>query len=349
MRLGAIRWTPWYSTTGTAGLAEMRTLSNPDWQHMAPPHAVNIRPDRIRFDASQARMDAEIGWANAAGVYWVWLMYSTGLSDDPTSPGMRAGLDRYIASSAKGGLKWAMMQQPANMGAPGNYTAQVNTIADLMLRPDYERVLTNRPILYIYASAGYVGGAWAGDTAAFALAVAALRSRVQSLGAGNPYVVTCGVFGGSAAEAFRAAVGADAVSLYATGGQGRNNRPFTELAAYAAGMWSTQLAAAGVVPLAMSGWDRRPREARPGPWEPQYLPGMGSTGWYQRASNSELAAHIGAAKTFIGTNPTKCTADTALIYSWDEFSEGGYPLCPTRAEVLAGTHTARLVAIAGAI
>lgn len=349
--LGAIRWdAQWTTTDGTPAWIEERTLSHPDWQHMAPPHAVNVRPNRIQFDVTQARMDTEIGYANALGpnFYWAFLMYSTGLSDTPNVGGMRGALDLYISSIAKGSLKWCMIQKPSQMGSTGNYTSQVNTIADLMVRSDYQRVLANRPLLYIYAPQASVGSNWA-NNAAFATMITALRAAVTGAGAGDPYIVVMQIFGGADAEAFRVAVGADAVTLYATGAQKRNNRPYTELASYAATFWTDMNTAAAQVPLAMAGWDRRPREARPGPWEPQYLPGIGSTGWYQRASNSELAAHVAAAKAFVVANPSECPAETALIYSWNEFSEGGSPLCPTRADVLAGTHTARLAAVVGAI
>lgn len=349
--LGAIRWdAQWSRAAGAPALVEEQTLSQPDWQHMAAPHAVNVRADRIQWDVTQARMDTEIGYANALGAnfYWAFLMYSTGLADAPTSVGMDGALDLYISSSAKGTLKWCMIQQPANMGSTGDFTDEVTTMTALMVRSDYKRVLTDRPLLYIYAPSAAVGVNWSGN-AAFATMITALRAAVTGAGAGDPYIVTMQTFGGTAAEAFRVAVGADAVTLYATGAQKRNARPYSELATYAATFWTDMNTAAAQVPLAMSGWDRRPREARPGPWEPSYLPKMGSTGWYERASNAELAAHIAALKAFVAANPTDCPSETALVYSWNEFSEGGSPLCPTRADVLAGTHTARLAAVAGAI
>ncbi len=350
--LGLISWAAqWSSATNSPALVEERTLSNPAYQGAAPPHAINVRPGRIKFDATQARMDTEIGYLNMLGpnVYLAYLMYTTGLTDAATSPGMDAALDLYIASTVKGTLKWCMIQQPVNMGAPGDFTSQVNTMADLMIRSDYQRVLTNRPLLYIYAPSAYVGGLWLGNNAAFATMLTALRARVQSLGAGNPYIVMMQTFGGATAETFRAAVGADAVTLYATGVGKRNATPYVDLATYAATFWTDMLAASAQVPLCMAGWDRRAREARPGPWEPQYLPRMGSSGGADRATDAELAAHITSWRGFMDANLTKCPARTGLIYSKDEYSEGGSPIMPTRADIAAGTWPARAAAIAAAI
>jgi hypothetical protein len=351
LSLDVIRWDAWWSRApGAPALVEEETLSAREWQHLAPPHAVNVRPGRIQFDVSQARMDAEIGWANAAGVNWAFLMYSTGLSDTPGVVGMRGGLDLYIASTVKAGLKWCMIQAAPYMGAPGNFTTQINTIADLMVRADYKRVLSNRPMLYLYLPSAYVGGSYLGNNAAFAAAVAALRARVQVLGAGDPYIVALGDYSPAGAEVFRAAIGADAVSLYALGGGLLNGQTYAGQAARDAYYWAQwQTHTAAYVPIVTSGWDRRPRESRPGPWEPHSLPKLGSGGWVQQATGAELAAHITAAKAWTVTNAAKCPSASALMYSWNEFSEGGGCLCPTRTAVYAGTHTARLAAVKAAL
>ena len=350
LSLGVIRWDAWWSNDADSpGEVEARTLSHPLNQINAPAHAINVRSDQIKFDITQARMDQEIAWGNAAGVYWAFLMYSTSLNDVPGTLGMRAGLDLYISSAAKGAMKWCMIQQPKQMGIAASYAAQMNDIADLMVRPDYKQVMGTRPILYLFCPGGSLGGTWGTNYASFAPAITYLRNRVISLGGNNPYIVTIHTFGAVAAEALRLGIGADAVSFYIVGVPGKNNEPAVSMRALAESQWTTMLGAAQQVPALLSGWDRRSRDNRPGPWEPNYLPKMGSTGWYQKHTNAEFAAQIASAKAFIAANPAKCGGENVLCYSWNEFTEGAGCICPTRAEVLAGTHTAKLASILAAL
>ena len=47
------------------------------------------------------------------------------------------------------------------------------------------------------------------------------------------------------------------------------------------------------------------------------------------ATPTEIAAHLGRALDFVKTHPDVCTANTIIMYAWNEHDEGGW-LCPTR-------------------
>ena len=127
------------------------------------------------------------------------------------------------------------------------------------------------------------------------------------------------------------ALGLDALSAYATQAAG-NGTPYAALAKHAERFWD-QCKATGkqVVPIAMSGWDRRPRVEHPVPWEKYQQPGVGIEKYYETPTPAELAGHVARAVTWAKENPLACPAQAVIIYAWNEHDEGGW-LCPTLSE-----------------
>jgi hypothetical protein len=106
-------------------------------------------------------------------------------------------------------------------------------------------------------------------------------------------------------------------------------------------------ASAKILPIAMSGWSPQARNTRPETFSGSYKPFIGINNAYALPTTSELVAHIAAVKSYVTTNSTACEAQSALIYSWNEFNEGGACLCPTYTA--GGPNSAYLTALTGTL
>lgn len=336
---GAIRWDNWYALTGPA-LSVLRSLSNSKYQMRAPVHARIVTPARITFDVSQAVIDAEILAAIRGGIsYWAFLLY-----DPATSPTLMVAYDLFQSSSIKNQIKWAMIRQTNDWGTSGNYSTKVALAVSQVTQSNYQLVLTNRPLVYIYYQDSDITSYWGSSTANFKSALDQFRADVQLAGLGDPYIV---LLKGSNYAAIKTAIGADAVSNYISNFTQRSDAAYTLLDADAQAWWETQRLASGkVVPVCMAGWSRKPRIERPVAWEVStqtaYL-GL-SSGAFSLPTNQELVNHFQAAIDYINAHPTDCDASTALIYAWNESDEGGW-LWPT----LGDPTGSRLDAIASTI
>ena len=91
--------------------------------------------------------------------------------------------------------------------------------------------------------------------------------------------------------------------------------------------WNLELAASptGVVPTVMIGWDTRPRQEHPPSWQPNI---KNSGGFVKAPTPDQFAEECNAAIRFITDHRQACPASLALIYAWNESSEGG-PLQPS--------------------
>lgn len=320
---GAIRWDAWHGKQGTPGRAVEASLSPEKWRYRLPFFARIDSPDHFTLDgASQPVMDREIAYASAAGLdYWAFVTYD---ENDP----MSLGLKNYLASSHRRDIHFSLIVEYPRLGRPGAYLPQLQRLVRLMTQPTYQRVLDNRPLLYLGFFPDNLLKEWGGPDR-FRRYLEELRQAARSAGAGNPYIV----FMGSdpiRTNALRELVGADALSAYATQA-GESAAPYANLAAASEKFWSRcQATGADVVPIVMSGWDRRPRVERPVPWEHQQ-PNAGLDHYYRTATPAAIANHLATALTWIDANPKSAPARAALIYAWNENDEGGW-LVPTLCE-----------------
>lgn len=334
---GAIRWDAWYSNIGSSAFVKS-SLSPAEWQGRAPFWATVEATNLIRFDATQATMDAEIDAAVAGGLdYWAFLLYRRDLL-----PTFMAAFDLYQASSKKNLIKWAMMRQSNDWGSTGNYATQVGEAVAQAMQSNYQLVLTNRPLVYVFYSSADLASNWGGSLANFKAALDQFRADVQTAGRGNPYIVVL-----SSDPAVKTGLGADAASSYILQNQASRAQPYATLAAYVEGQWPVQAAAmTKIVPLCMAGWDRRPRIERPVQWEQSYQrPHFGLELYTQQPTPAELVSHVQAGLNYVSANPSVCDADTVLCYAWNEFDEGGW-LCPTLGDPTGAKLTALAAVLA---
>lgn len=324
--VGAIRWDAWHTPLvaaahGGAGgpVRAMEASLNPHrYRWRAPFFARVDTNDVLRVDGyTQAVLDREIAFAKAGGIdYWAFLLYDEGNC-------MSQGLALYLSSSRRRDVNFCAIASPSTFGGRATWDAGVERLVRYMKEPGYQTVCGGRPLLYLFRPEEKWVQAWGGPAGARGL-FDGLRAAARLAGLADPYIVV--MHDGSAAQVKRSAdtVGANAISDYArhTGGAGA---PFSDLAATARAFWES-CAATGmeVVPLAMAGWDRRPRVERPVPWEAWQKPNVGLDKFYVLPTPEELAAHVGEAMAWTERSPAK----TVIVYAWNEHDEGGW-LCPT--------------------
>jgi hypothetical protein len=322
--VGAIRWDAWHGDAGEVGRAMQKSLSPKHWQGRLPFFADVAKDGTVTIAGdTDAVMTRELAYAQAAGLdYWAFCAYGT---NDP----MSRALNRYLANPARDKVRFCMIGDVSHW-RPDNFAPEAARFADLMTRPNYQTVLNGRPLFYLLnLSLESNETAWA-KAGGVRKAVTALRAATRARGLPEPYCVAM-VPWPDKAKAFADASGCDAISAYAVqaGGQGA---PYADLTAYVEGFWQRSLATgAQIVPLAMTGWDRRPRVERPVFWEQNQGWGTEIGRFYQQPKPAELAQHIRKAVEWTRKHPANTEAQTIIIYAWNEHDEGGW-LCPTLGE-----------------
>ncbi|MFF2847568.1 hypothetical protein ACFVT5_14775 [Streptomyces sp. NPDC058001] len=275
--------------------------------------------ESVNCDAArQAVMDQEIRYARDAGIdYWAFVYY-------PSEP-LARGRKLYLSSAYKNDVKWCAILTGDFLAA---FDANLSELVSRFSESNYQRVLGGRPLLYFLSDAN-------------AARVAKVRAAATAAGLPDPYIVVMAWTAQSAADV-KAAVGADAVSRYATGAA--TGVPYAQLAVSETALWSQYAAAGGqVIPTVTTGWDKRPRYDYPVSWEPNYMDFKDN--WVQQATPEEIADHLSAAITWGAAHPTNNPANAVLIYAWNEFDEGGW-ICPTLHELRDAHRPLRLDAIA---
>jgi hypothetical protein len=303
--VGAIRWDAWHGDKSEVGKSVERSLAPEKWHARLPFFAQDLPGGGVRIDgANQTVMDREIQYARSAGLhYWAFVLYGE-------NDAMSLGLKNYLASTQKQGLRFCLIAEVSR------WKPEVfGRIATLMARPEYQRTPDGRPLLYILDN----------NTNAD-LAIDRFRTQVP----GNPYIV---IQNGNPtrATALRLQSNADAIGAYAYQ-RGTTNASYSQLVQEVEQFWEAcRKTGSQVVPIVMSGWDRRPRIEHPVPWEHYQQPNVGLDKFYGPATPTELTRHLKDALSWIGTHPDTTPAKAVLIYAWNENDEGGW-LVPTRGD-----------------
>lgn len=318
--VGAIRWDGWQVDSGV-GRAVSKSLTPPEWRYRLPFFA-KVREDgspEMRGDTAEV-MTAEIAAAKTAHLdYWAFLAYQE-------SDAISRSLQLYLANPKRADVNFCMMSETARWQR-SNVAALADRFAKLMAEPGYQRVAGGRPLFYfLHHNTEPVMQSW-GGAEGFREAVDQLKAAAAARGLPAPYlaVMTYDVKG---AKAFADGAGLDAISAYVFQ-RGDDHAPYAKLTGDLEKFWEIQRSTkAAFIPLAMAGWDRRPRVQNPVYWER-----FGGTmdQFYETATPEQLAAHIHTAVKWTQDHAAECPAQAVIIYAWNEFDEGGW-LCPTLTE-----------------
>jgi len=308
--------------------------------------------DNITVDGDQQWvMDQELHYAHRAGLsffaydtYCIWPTDSNASQcagywggAHPTSYGYKPsnpayGLDRHLNSSYAKLVNFTFVllgASPVTDALRGRYLAKLK-------HPLYQRVLGDRPLVFLFqagdneAAMNSGWDAWRADWAAF-------RQASINQGSGNPYLVALGTNFNEALRVHKL-LGFDAVSAYALPGGTLDGMPFDDQIALAAQFRADAVnASVEVVAPIPTGWDPRPRAAHPPVWVNE------SGAHFDPPTPSDLTKITADAIGWIKTNPSHAIANAALVYAWDENSEGGM-LLPT-----LGNGTAMIDAMAAVL
>lgn len=343
---GAIRWDAWYSTTGDA-LSAQNSLGPQQWQFRAPWFCNVLNAQQISCNGNQANIDTEIQVAANAGLkFWAFDQYSPTGND----ANFLNAWNLYQSSSKNNLINWTWMAVSDSLfGSTGNFSTQVAQYVAWFQQSNYQKVLTNRPLLFLDFTT--VGSGWGNSTANFAAMITALRTATTGAGLGTPYIVICGPVPNS--TTFMNAVGADAISAYLglTPTLAQPN-PFSALSTSNEGFW-TQMKNQGVpmIPSIITGWDTRPRKQNPPGFTgtTYFPPYSGLLNTVTPATPAEIASQLQAAVTFVGANPTASPTTVILIYSQTECDEGGGCLIPTIGDPPQAGNTTNATTAIGAV
>ena len=208
-----------------------------------------------------------------------------------------------------------------------------------MEQPTYQRVDGGRPLYYLTLPSAANLAWWGNNPANLLPAVEYLRQQVEAKTGENPYIVIMG--SPAEAAAYAQILGADAISAYAIQG-GDQGASFQTLTNETEAGWNAEVSTGlSVIPTVMTGWNPSPRVTNPVPW------GSSGTASYATATPAQVAAQLSDALDWIAAHPQD-TANTALVYAWDEFDEGGW-LAPTYVPGDPAGDTSRLDAVGTAL
>ncbi|MEO6454949.1 MAG: sialate O-acetylesterase [Ginsengibacter sp.] len=319
--VGAIRWDAWIGDIGQ-GLADAsavghqveRSLSPHKYHYRAPFYSTEISHDSIQCrGTTQEIMDQEIAYAKDAGLdYWAFCWY-------PSHSGLDTARQLYLASKNKNDIKWCVI-----LGTnPFDYNTDAVWLVESFKENNYQKVLNGRPLIYVFPS-----------TATSPERLNRLRRLTKEAGIADPYI-TIMEFSAKNAIAFADSLHADALSAYISWA-GKNGEPYYPVIPKADSTGWENYKATGkkVIPWVTTGHNTRPRIDHPVTWTK-----VPADEWVSDGTPQQIAANLDNALQWVNNNKQTAEANAILMYSWNEFDEGGW-LCPT-----LNNNTSRLDAV----
>ncbi len=328
--LGAIRWDAWW-----AGNPYQQNLAPAVYQYRLPFYSAGFGTSNVSVVGdSQAVMDQEIAYAHGSGLsYWAFDWYYP--TSFATADNFNYGLRRYLASAHKSDMNFCLLLQGQHVGSASNWSATADTLVNMMKEPTYEKVLGDRPLMYVLNASSLVSTF--GSDAAAKAAMDTLRSKALSAGLGSPYIAAMEWSASQGVNAINND-GLDAISSYVSVPAGNvQEYPHSALSAADTNFWN-QSAATGkdVIPIVTTGWDNRPR------W-PNHTNGAQPGPYFTEPTPAEIQKDVTNALNWAHNNAPADKANTIIMYAWNESDEGGW-LVPTISE-----GTARLDAVRTAL
>jgi hypothetical protein len=330
--VGAIRWDAWYGQGGAVAEVE-RSLGPRKFHFRLPFFARVLADDKVSINGdSPGIIEKEIACAAGAGLnYWAFVDY--GDQGDLT-----IARRRYQAARDKRGLRFCFIEEGGRMDGRGSsgWPRLISFFQD----PNYQTVLEGRPLLFVFGRPKTVG-----------------KKEFQELGDGavaaggkRPYLVLMGFDPQQDAKDMQA-LGFDAVSAYAAGGQYKGDMwSYSQLTDHVrSDYWEVcRRHRIPTITFATTGWDTRPRLEHPVSWMPGVEARPDPTPAAEQkplidnvtATPPQLARHLQDAMEWTQRNRDLNPANAIIIYAWNENDEGGW-LIPTLSE-----GTARLDAVA---
>jgi hypothetical protein len=330
--VGAIKW-----DTLIPGTPWPEELKDPNFSDRLPFFAkVDSVGNVVELNGNnQEVVDQENIYASDAGLdYFAYCLYDRRSYDQRSSEHNKFnyGKDLYLKSRANK-PNFAVIIQGQHFGGKPRWDGFCNQLVEMFGEDKYQKVLGDRPLMYLYYVNEFNENFQSEDQAK--AAIYRLREKSVKAGLGNPYIAA------QNASAELVHLGFDAFSFYtANGGGAFGEAPFSALVQANIDYWE-ELKSQGrqIVPLLNLGWDPRPRLKNPE--LSKFYPGP----WYTKPTTQEIMTHTQRLLTFIRENAKLCQAQTGIIYSWNELAEGGSSLIPTLKEGTARIDAVREVLV----
>ncbi len=317
--VGVIRWDAWYGR-GAPVTAVEKTLG-PRKYHWRLPFFGRIQsPDSVSIDGDAPQViEQEIAYAASAGLnYWAFVDYW-----DQGNLGI--ALRRYREAQDKRGLRFCLIEEGGRIDQIG--TSGWPRLTACFQSPDYQRVLGDRPLLFVFGRPKVIGRR----------EFASLAEQTQAAGLGRPYFVLMGWNPRTDADEARG-LGFDAVSAYAAGvGYRWEQWSYAQLTEHVrTAYWDVcRQRRIPCITFATTGWDPRPRIEHPAPWMPIDARPDPTPAARQHplidaatATPAQLARHVREAINWTRANVDLNPTQAVIIYAWNENDEGGW-LIPT--------------------
>lgn len=333
--VGVIRWDGYNGSPAITQKQEFGFLKPAEYHWRAPwfvkltgdpEKPLSFNPDYKQSEI-QTVTNQEIRYAADAGIdYWAFCHFLKSKGDGWQ---LRNNLQAYIDSPFKKRINFSLICLGGHVGAGLPTSGPETTWADwrnyvaeyitLIKEPTYQKVCGSRPLFYIMGPEELADKLGDKDYRVdqLKLAIQYLRDQLIAAKLGNPYIVGMNA-GGIWAARYIDDAGLDAISAYRGAfGASKEGTPYPNLWTNIKKEFLDNGDMGGgarkvIIPL-LSGVDDRPRNA-------QAL-------WYQEPKTGEIGKMLTSAFEYIKANPTKCEANSVLIYAWNEHSEGGF-LCP---------------------
>lgn len=328
----AIRWDAYYGATTGFSSVTSRTqmkLGLQAFQYRLPWFSTILNNYRVIIDGNhQSIVDQQITYAstNAHLSCWAFLYYKNDAE-------MNNALALYRTSSLKSSMKWTRMITLSNWTSSSNFASNFQTqlVSDFG-DADYQKVLTTRPVLWVYDSATAINSWGTSDATTW---VTNLRAAAATAGVGNPYIILMTSNATDLATKAQA-IGADSISNYIA-----NSLPtqlpatFAQLDTAVQTFWAAQKTAASahsvkMVPVVHMGWHPIPMGVQPTVgWISTYPhPRYGLLHYSAEPTAAEQTSLLTAAVNYVVANPTENDSKLILIYAWNEHMEGGTMIEP---------------------
>lgn len=310
---GAIRWDAWVGDGMTFGLTNQGSLSPAKWHTRIPFYSTVISENEVEIVATeQVIMDQEILYAADGGLdYFAFLLYNN-FNLNGGGYALSQSLALYETSAFKDRLNFAViLPNPAHIKVE-DWDRWIDRFVAYFSQPTYQTVLGNRPLVYAFR---WFPWELAADM------ITDIEAACTVAGLPEPYFVDL-YFNTSLHPSF------DALSDYAISNNANplGTFPYADLTSITETLWQTRAnAGLKIIPNATAGWNAQPRVEYPGDWDLATHPWYNDR--YDIPTPTQLADHVQAAVDFVEMNPVACEANAILIYSWNEFGEGGW-LCP---------------------
>ena len=316
--VGVIRWDAWVNPseewhsgnadTRTIGQQMVDSLSPREYHYRVPFFANILGSNSITFpDYTQEIFDQEMRYAKEAGIdYFMYCWYG---DYDVMSTARKL----HATSKYRNDVKMSAMWTLHDIDGYGVLEYRIEN-----LKQDYWFRVDGRPLIYItagqYASIQQINR---------------FRQACINAGVGNPYLIGLYADSTNPSDDFTTdhvkTLGYDAISTYATY-QGKAS-DYSKLVETTEKLWTNwQNAGVEVVPLVSTGWNRNPRVTKPTSWE--WANNGTNQDYTKDGTPAEIAKHLQDAINFNNNYKTQTSANTVLMYAWNEHDEGGW-ICPT--------------------